>query len=136
MPHGPVKCPKCKCDTIQTQPEPNLTFDRCEKCKGTWLDRGELSQFNSLDKDLPESGSLISFERETDMTCPRCDQRGEKHSLFQIPYSFEENVSQAELYVDYCKSCHGIWLDEKELGSVQTVLKKMRIQKKLRKIGS
>jgi hypothetical protein len=76
-----------------------LTFDRCEKCKGTWLDRGELSQFNSLDKDLPESGSLISFEKKTDMACPRCDQRGENNSLFQIPYSFEENVSQAELYV-------------------------------------
>ena len=131
----PVNCPKCKCQTIQTTPEPDLTFDRCEKCKGTWLDSGELAKFNSLEKDLPTSNSMVTFEKKTDLVCPRCEQNGSNRSLYQIPYSFEENVSQAELYVDYCKKCSGIWLDAKELGSVQTVLKKMRIKQKLERMG-
>lgn len=60
-----VKCPKCKCDTLHTQPEPTLQFDRCEKCKGTWLDGGELAQFANLKNDLPNSDSMVSYEKKT-----------------------------------------------------------------------
>ena len=130
-----VKCPKCKCDTLHTQPEPTLQFDRCEKCKGTWLDGGELAQFSNLKNDLPNSDSIVSDEKVTSFNCPRCEQSGKTHPLYEIPYTAEDSSSQAELFVDYCKSCRGIWLDAKELGGVQDILKKMRIKQKLQRIN-
>ncbi len=132
---SPVKCPKCKCETLHTQPEPTLQFDRCEKCKGTWLDGGELAQFANLKSDLPNAESLVSYEKKSKLNCPRCEQSGKSHALYEIPYTDDQSFSQAELFVDYCKSCHGIWLDAKELGGVQDVLKKMRIKQKLQKIN-
>jgi Zn-finger nucleic acid-binding protein len=131
-----VKCPKCKSPTRLIEPEPNLKFDRCETCKGCWLDKGELAQFANLENDLPSGHSNYSLETKTNKICPRCEQSGKELYLYEIPYSFDQNFSKAEVFVDKCHSCLGLWLEANELGAVQNVLKNMRIQKKLQSVAN
>lgn len=38
-----MKCPSCSVDLLMTQRE-NVEIDYCPKCRGVWLDRGELDK--------------------------------------------------------------------------------------------
>jgi Zn-finger nucleic acid-binding protein len=50
--------------------------------------------------------------------------------LIEIPYSYATEDTKKELFIEYCGSCKGIWLDNKELTSVLIILKKFEtIQK-------
>jgi Zn-finger nucleic acid-binding protein len=132
----PVKCPQCKTYTRLIEPEPNLKFDRCETCKGCWLDKGELAQFVNLENDLPTTNNDLPLETKTNKTCPRCEQSGKLNFLYEIPYSFDPDFSKAQVFVDKCQSCLGLWLEANELGAVKNVLKNMRIQRKLESVAS
>jgi Zn-finger nucleic acid-binding protein len=35
-----------------------------KKCKGTWLDGGELAQFANIKSDLPNAESMVSYEKK------------------------------------------------------------------------
>ena len=37
-----MKCPKCGCDLEEINYQ-DVMIDRCNECKGVWLDQGELS---------------------------------------------------------------------------------------------
>ena len=48
-----MQCPSCQVDLKAEQYE-GVEIDRCEKCKGTWLDTNELTKIiNTKEKTFP-----------------------------------------------------------------------------------
>jgi Zn-finger nucleic acid-binding protein len=39
-----MNCPRCERDTLIEIDRQGITIDRCDKCRGIWLDRGELEK--------------------------------------------------------------------------------------------
>ena len=37
-------CPRCESPTLHELDRDGVTIDRCERCRGVWLDRGELEK--------------------------------------------------------------------------------------------
>lgn len=128
-----IKCPKCKVDTKQILMETDLVVDRCEQCHGTWMDKGELSQFVASSSDLPQQQNSLAAGTPANLNCPSCLRSKKTNPLMIIPYATN---TKTELKVDFCQSCEGIWLEKAEIGDVKNVLKEMRIaQKKARASG-
>jgi Zn-finger nucleic acid-binding protein len=43
----PMQCPRCEKDTLKEIDRQGISIDRCEKCRGVWLDRGELEKLTA-----------------------------------------------------------------------------------------
>jgi Zn-finger nucleic acid-binding protein len=39
-----MNCPRCTSSTMSELDRDGITIDRCERCRGIWLDRGELEK--------------------------------------------------------------------------------------------
>lgn len=100
-------CPKCDARLFI------LTFkgievDYCDRCRGIWLDGGELEHLVTTGggpddpalKILTEPGLPVQPSAHL---CPRCDAR------------LEEIVVRAQLTLDRCPRGHGLWFDADEL---------------------
>jgi Zn-finger nucleic acid-binding protein len=91
-------------------------FDKCHKCDGLWLDRGELERLiesgqTSVEKQLEEKYGNPEFETEKlagYMRCPRCQGR-----LQEITFTFTTRVR-----IDRCDQCLGVWIDAQELDRI------------------
>jgi Zn-finger nucleic acid-binding protein len=111
-----MKCPKCGGLTAAINTH-SVTLDKCHGCDGIWLDHGELEQLRNtatqgLEEDLEQQfGNPDVTREELDgyLRCPRCDDIG----LRTHYVSYMKPVR-----VDLCPSCHGMWLDDKELDSL------------------
>lgn len=65
-----MKCPICNVDLQMTERQ-GVEIDYCSKCRGVWLDRGE------LDKIIEKSASFNSApERRTPEMLPMNNQQG------------------------------------------------------------
>ena len=42
-----MKCPRCERATLLEVDRDGVTIDRCDSCRGIWLDRGELEKLMS-----------------------------------------------------------------------------------------
>lgn len=62
-----MKCPSCVTD-LTIGERKNIEIDYCSKCRGVWLDRGELDKLielsNTLETSAPNIESKGSFQRE------------------------------------------------------------------------
>jgi Zn-finger nucleic acid-binding protein len=100
-----------KCNSILDRAAfQGLEVDLCPKCGGLWLDRGEITQASKLpETELSRLRELLRGQAgpppvptENKAPCPAC----------------EGNLSEVLLgtvHVDYCATCHGIFLDRGEL---------------------
>ncbi len=103
------ECPDCD--------EPMLTFeldaieiDRCETCKGTWLDAGELEYIAEMAG--AEQGKLheaLERTKEGKVTRRRCPRCGKKLREIEIQGKGETIV------LDKCPRGHGIFFDKGEI---------------------
>jgi Zn-dependent protease with chaperone function/Zn-finger nucleic acid-binding protein len=82
-----------------------VLVDVCKKCKGVWLDRGEVFFFSRKPKELEQ---MLSSEATppvpSSRSCPRCGV-----GLGELPFL------RADLKVDQCPECEGYWFDSGEL---------------------
>ena len=93
--------------------------DYCPKCLGIWFDADELRQakdnkdkgLNWVDIDLWRDKSKFEVSR-SDRHCP-VDRSG----LQEVKYD------NSKTKVDFCKMCHGIWLDRGEFKQIINYLK-------------
>jgi hypothetical protein len=105
-------CPVCKVETIILEIE-QVEVDYCRKCKGLWLDPGELELL--LDKAHADTGpihrAIHSGGRKVGgqkRRCPRC-----RRKMLQV-----EIEGPPRVVVDRCHYGHGVWLDDRELGQL------------------
>lgn len=121
-----INCPKCNTATSIFNLEADLNFDRCDKCKGMWMDKGELARTSGSANDFPDPKTITSGLPST-KSCPKCPGSPKLHEvLFMKPN---------KILVDVCKSCEGIWLDSKELVQLQGILRQHRIDEKKKKLA-
>lgn len=121
-----LKCPACHCETSVFNLEADLNFDRCEECKGMWLDKGELARMTGNSKDFPDP-QMIKPGNKSPRQCPKCP---EKPKMTEVTFVKSNNV-----LIDVCKLCYGLWLDSRELVQVQQVLRQHRIDEKKKRAG-
>jgi uncharacterized protein len=47
----PMICPRCETVTLTEMDRDGVTIDRCARCRGIWLDRGELEKLMARGRD-------------------------------------------------------------------------------------
>jgi len=91
-----------------------VLIDRCTSCGGTWFDAKELRRVAD-DKELERLASRLPMVKVVSpFACPRCG--GE---------CIEGHVAEVE--VDTCTACRGVWLDRGELAEAQRLLRTERL---------
>ena len=102
------ECHKCWVEMKKEEIDtfgPNIIIDVCPKCKGIWLDKGELLKDIILTNYL---NNHIGTKSRSPMVCPRC--------------GMTMDIEKAEdIEVDVCLTCGGVWLDENELEKLKDV---------------
>jgi Zn-finger nucleic acid-binding protein len=100
-----------KCNSILDRATfQGLEVDLCPECGGLWLDRGEITraarlpenELGRLREQLQGSSGPPPVPTENKAPCPACD-------------GTLAEVMLGTVHVDYCGSCHGIFLDRGEL---------------------
>lgn len=98
-----------------------IEFEGCPKCHGMWLAKDELRKLkNKVDDgqlhwlndeiDHLEQTSVISTSR----ACPKCSTSKLKSVIF----------GHSAVVLDWCPSCHGVWLGRGEFDSIVESLRK------------
>ena len=97
-------CPKCGDEALAGAEGPGgVAVDQCPRCRGVWLDSGELEAvLRSGDGAAPDL-SLIS-PVPSDIKCPRCGRT-----------TLRGGLVNPLLQADKCAGCGGFWLDGGEL---------------------
>src|SRR5690349_11965175 len=101
-----MKCPKCR-DTLNsaTPKGYNATVDACPKCKGIFLDQGEITQFIPNKKKVARlQAQGLEDIKQSGAHCPKC----------QIPM-FVGKAPGFGIALDHCAKCNGLWFDHGEL---------------------
>jgi Zn-finger nucleic acid-binding protein len=105
-------CPKCDAQLFNLRFK-EVEVDFCERCRGLWLDAGELEalmrQTCATADDL-----LLAFQNQPGTVlrgrkhlCPRCDQMLREIAVTQS--------GTEALRLDRCPRGHGLWFDTSEL---------------------
>ena len=100
-----MNCPKCSTELVQRFYKGMIEVDSCPNCRGMWLDVNELDKLEDVvfDDDA-QKGSLIHFQKKTDIPCPHCEL-----PMMEFQYRLYD------LKLDYCsENAHGFWLDDGE----------------------
>jgi len=100
-----------KCNSILDRATfEGLEVDLCPRCGGLWLDRGEITRAARLPEQelsrlralLTDVGGPPPLPSDTTAPCPACDGK-------------LAEVMLGGVRVDFCESCHGLFLDRGEL---------------------
>lgn len=100
-----MNCPNCKDVELKpTMTKQGVEIDACSKCKGIWLDRGEIFFFtkkvNIVARALEEA---IKEGNPTQKLSPKTQEPMHEIVLFG-----------GKLHLDYCQHTGGLWFDDDE----------------------
>jgi len=90
-----------------------VEVDHCVRCKGTWLDAGEMElllEGVSNSDDLLASMDHNVDTDEAPRRCPICEKK-----MLKVSYGCGEGES---VMLDKCRKNDGLWFDEGELSGV------------------
>ena len=115
-----MECPNCKHE-LKKIPYNDINLAQCINCGGMWFDKGELRAVKDkedeflqwLDVDLFSNPQAFKGGYST-MICPN-----DKEPLYEISYD------SADIKVDVCRKCQGVWLDKEEYDTIVAFLKRM-----------
>jgi Zn-finger nucleic acid-binding protein len=104
-----LTCVKCNSILDRASFE-GLEVDLCPRCGGLWLDRGEITRAARLPEAeltrlrglLTDDGGPPPLPTDSAVPCPACE-------------GVLSEVVLGSVHVDYCGTCHGIFLDRGEL---------------------
>lgn len=107
-----MNCPRCQAQ-LKVETYRGIEVDRCPKCKGMWLDYGELEQLEDTVYDQDESkGILMIRSFESELPCPKCENPMQRFSYRAY-----------DLELDFCEQEHGVWLDAEEENQILKLMK-------------
>ncbi|MFH0774216.1 MAG: M48 family metalloprotease [bacterium] len=105
-----MKCPNCKDFELQaTLTKQGVEIDACSKCKGVWLDRGEIFYFTK--KVIVVAAALeqaIKEGKPTQKLCPKTQKPMQEIALFE-----------GKLRIDYSPNTGGLWFDGSEFEQLE-----------------
>jgi len=107
-----MDCPLCDESAMITLELNEVEIDYCTKCKGIWLDAGELELLLGQEqeaKELIDSFKIDSESTEKLRKCPIC---------YKKMYKIIVGSSKPALLIDKCRKGHGLWFDEGELHDI------------------
>lgn len=102
-----MHCPKCRQQPLKERyvSAANLHVDFCPKCRGVWLDGGELGRaMPAADPQLQIPSNAVRLRA----SCPRCAK-----PLYAFPYP------QTRVMIEMCRECRGLWLDAGEFKQIR-----------------
>ena len=103
------ECHKCWVEMDKKEIEtfgPNIIIDKCPKCEGIWLDKGELGKLLKDKKLTNYLTKHIGTKSRSPMICPKCGNT--------------MDIEKADdIEVDVCLTCNGVWLDAGELDKLK-----------------
>ncbi len=105
-----MQCPKCN-DTqlaVKRAKGGKLELDQCPRCQGIWFDKGELDVALGAKSAKHFEVPKIALQNNA-ICCPRCNE-----GMYEFCYP------RTAVFIDMCKSCSGIWLDNKEWTEIST----------------
>ena len=105
-----MNCPKCRIEEMKTETISGVEFERCPVCKGMYFDAGELERMLTLDVGTGDTFAFSAISDAMDEVsayCPHCEKE------------MGASVGPADVRVDRCGSCGGIFLDQGELATLQ-----------------
>lgn len=112
-------CPRDQIETRKTTLH-GAVVELCEKCGGMFLEKGELNRVaGPTEGDLEYSTvDLDSFQHEDGlgpMVCPR-----DGVAMKKVEFNIETGI-----ILDYCETCHGFWVDGRELARINEEVKEL-----------
>jgi len=113
----PYVCPSCN-TKLNLYKIFSIKIEGCPKCKGIFLDKDELRSL----KDKSTKGSWLTLRWMDDEVealeqakampsrrpCPKCSNVNLISTVF----------GNSKIILDWCPSCHGLWLDREELQEI------------------
>ena len=121
-------CPQDESRLFPYSYEGAATVDICRRCRGVWLDKGELEAIEeTVERDYAEELAAIpdmvgsafhaAFEKESAaLTCPRC----------RVEMERKEYAYCSQVLIDACPRCGGVWLDKGELEALEIFYERSR----------
>ena len=109
-----MNCPLCDKPMVTFEVQ-DVELDHCVRCKGTWLDAGEMELL--LDDEAKAEEILQSMVPDTTTgeaprRCPICEK-----PMHKVKYACGDAKS---VTLDKCKRNDGMWFDEGELSEILT----------------
>jgi Zn-finger nucleic acid-binding protein len=123
-----LKCPRDGSEMEEVRYEADIMVDVCRRCRGKWLDEGELEAIQeSTERDyskelaamgdaLPPRSEAVRPYATATLPCPKCS----------TPLVEEEYAHCSQIHIDVCPEGCGVWLDEGELKAVELFFEKNR----------
>lgn len=123
-----MNCPRCGETLVTERYEGVVDIDRCPKCRGTWLDRGELEAVQHAhvaghERAVREAPDLVAGaydmarqENRPPVSCPKC-----RDEMLRQEYGYASMVM-----VDRCPRGEGLWLDGHELVRLEVFYERQR----------
>ncbi len=105
-----MHCPVClEVELTERPTRQGVVIESCARCDGTWLDRGKIFLFSSRPRAVEAllSSRVRAQPHDRQRCCPRCTT-----PLVVQPFL------AADIEVDECPSCEGMWFDAGEFRRV------------------
>jgi Zn-finger nucleic acid-binding protein len=127
-----MECPRDGAKLFPQAYEANVFTDACPKCKGMFLDKGELEKIeetpeHDYSKLMSRFPDVIAgaYERarqraREDISCPGCGADMET----------KEYAYCSQLMINKCTRCGGIWLDRGEVEALEIFYERSRKEAK------
>ena len=117
-----MKCLSCGQNMVTKlarTPRGPVCYDVCQSCCGIWFDAGEMDAtvfqlYGSVERSSTDKAEGVSEARRD---CPRCPNQV-LDKVFFLAYS--------DILLDYCRTCHGFWLDGGEYKRINQDLRELK----------
>ena len=115
-----MNCPRDAEVVLEMKPVGETSVATCPRCGGMYLEHGQLNKLAvPTPGDLEFSTvDLDTFEHQDEygpINCPR-----DHTTMRKVDFNIDTTI-----ILDYCPTCHGFWLDAKELASINEEVKRL-----------
>jgi uncharacterized protein len=114
-----LSCPR-DASLIARQVINGAEVDVCAQCGGMFLERGELNRVaEPTEGDIEFSTvDLDTFQHEDGYGPINCPNDGS--AMSKVEFNIYTNI-----ILDYCQSCHGFWVDARELARINEEVREL-----------